>query len=1015
MACFYPSFFPNKMYKGFLFLAFLLAFQFITFGAFSKSVFFQNTGRIAGKVVDEKGEGIPGATVRVAGQTIGTQTGIDGSFSLAVKAGTYIIDISFISYQTKRITDVVVKSGEVTALNVSLQQQTAQLKEVVVSSTYRKSSTEGLYTRQKNASNITNGISAEQIAKTPDANVGQSLKRISGLATFDNKYVIVRGISERYNVATLDGTPLPSTDYTQRNFSFDLLPAEVIEGIVVHKTITPDLPVGFAGGMVQVNTRDIPTKNFVSFSIGTGFNDQSTGKDFISAKRGKYDYLGYDDGTRKMVPSFRVTDGATGAGADDPRGFTEADFQYARQFTNNWGLYKYKTQPNQNYTFGIGQNYNLKKDGERIGFIATLNYRNTQSIVDVVNQRSIFLFSPQAINNLFDGNPTGFGKIYNFNTTYGGVLNMGYRSKKHQISIRNSYSRIFSNPTTIISGYDNESGGVLLGAQYAPSTMRIVTEPDFLGLLQNKIQGEHQAGLYKLNWDVSRTALNRSRKDMLRRQIVNNNQLYGNYFHDFVDADAINVFPLSRQAFDVKETDYNWTASVSRPISTAPEFTGTVKLGYIGFNKKQVNNFITAYLRPASNNGFELDPNFVIEDVHTPENFAPNKLAYEVNPIGLNSYDGTSQFHAGYAMVDQTLWEKLRFVGGLRVEYFKLQLIGDAISSLNALISSPNIVLVANEDDIDKPWQILPSANLTYSVTDQFKVKAAYSQSMVRPEFNERSFATRYDPVLQGDVTGNLVISTKTDSYDLRGEWYPGLGEILSAGIFYKYLDRPLELTKRGGQDLYVYNNGFWAKSYGLELEVRKRLGFINSDLPLLDQVTVFSNATLLRSKVRGALPPRPELVDPANPNVYRLVSQPDERDRPLYGQTPFLLNTGVEYSGKIFGFNIVHNHSGRKFYLLTDNLALNEYEAPYDQVDVQLNANVLKNKGKIRFNFGNLFNNRNFYYNGMASYEPIDPNNAEAGNRLKPGYTDGYEKDDVITFSRKYGRTFTLSFNYTF
>ncbi|MEO6497596.1 MAG: carboxypeptidase-like regulatory domain-containing protein, partial [Mucilaginibacter sp.] len=635
----------------------------------------QSQGKIAGRVVDEKGESIPGASIRVVGLTTGAQSSIDGSFSFAAKPGTYTVEVSFISYETKSISEVVVKSGEVTTLNIVLNQQTSNLKEVVVTSTtFRKSSAEGLYTRQKNATNITNGISADQMAKTPDANVGQSLKRISGLSTFDNKYVVVRGISERYNVATLDGTPLPSTDYTSRNFSFDLFPAEVIESIIVHKTITPDLPIGFAGGMVQINTRDIPTRNFISFTVGTGFNDQSTGKDFISTKRGKYDYFGFDDGTRKMVPNFRVTDGSTGAGAADTSGFTPADYAFSKQFTNNWQMYTYKTKPNQNYSFSVGQSYTLNKNSDRFGFIAALNYRNTQTITDVVNQRSIFLFSPDAIATQFHGKPTGFGKIYNFNTTYGGILNMGYSTKTTKISLRNSYSRIFSNPTTVLSGYDNESGEILLGDQYAPSTMRIVTEPDFLGLLQNKLQGEHQFGKIKFNWDIARTGINRSRKDMLRRQLVNTSQEYGNYFHDFVDADGINVYPLSRQGFDVKETDYNWTTSVARPIITEGDFTNTVKLGYIGFKKSQSNNFITAYLRPSSAIFLDLPANFIVEDIHTPENFGPNRLSYEVSPIGLNSYEGESTFHGSYAMVDQKLWGKLRIVGGLRVEYFKLNL-----------------------------------------------------------------------------------------------------------------------------------------------------------------------------------------------------------------------------------------------------------------------------------------------------------------------------------------------------
>jgi outer membrane receptor protein involved in Fe transport len=974
-------------------------------------------GKIAGKVVDEKGESIPGATIRIVGQTVGAQSSIDGSFAFNVQPGTYTVEVSFISYQTKRITEVIVKSGEITSLNISLKPQSNDLKEVVITSSYNKASAEGLYTRQKNAAGVTNGISAEQIAKTPDANVGQSLKRISGLSTFDNKYVIVRGISERYNVATLDGTPLPSTDYSRRNFSFDVIPSEMIESVVVYKTVTPDLPVGFAGGMVQINTRDIPTKNFFNFSIGSGFNDRSTGNDFLSTKRGKYDYLGFDDGTRKMAGYFAVTDGVITPPPGQPQvPFSEDDVAFSKQFTNNWHLYRYKAQPNQNYTFTFGQSYNIKNSDKRFGFIASVNYRNTQTVTDITNQRSIFFIGINPDYPQFTENkPSGYGKVYNFNTTYGGILNTGFKSKNHQIGFRNTYTRIFSNPLTNVFGYADEGvANAILDPSAPPTTQRIITEPDFLGLLQNKLQGEHKLGEYKVNWDVSRTNINRQRKDMLRREMVNENQRYGNYFHDYLDNDAANVFPLSRQNFNLNETDYNWTTSVSRTFFKNTNHTSIIKAGYIGITKKQNNDFITAYLRMGTSTTGD-DPFFknnplIIEDVHVPENFSNSRLIYQVYGYGFRTYTGASDSHTGYFMVDQKIGEKLRVVAGLRAEYFNLRLKDDGFSSANSLLGSADSLI---RTDADKKWEYLPSANLTYSLSDEVNLRAAYSQTIVRPEFNERSLTSNYNSELLADVTGSLVVSTKTSSYDVRAEWYPAAGEILSVGAFYKYLDKPLELVQRSST-LYYYNNGAWAKDFGLEAEVRKRLGFINDNLPILQKITVFGNATYIRSKVLGLIFDGLKPV-PNRPGFQQLTFKEVLQTRPLYGQTPLLINGGVQYDGDIFGFNLVHNYTGRKFYLLTENLNNNEFEGAYNQTDLQLNANVLKKKGKVRLNIANIFDSLNYYYDGIVSYENVDPANPNSGKKLKPGFTDGFDKGDNITYSRKTGRTFILSFSYTF
>lgn len=397
-------------------------------------------------------------------------------------------------------------------------------------------------------------------------------------------------------------------------------------------------------------------------------------------------------------------------------------------------------------------------------------------------------------------------------------------------------------------------------------------------------------------------------------------------------------------------------------------------------------------------------------EAHKPENFRNDGLVYQVYGYGYNGYQGTSNSHTGYLMVDQKLGSKLRFVVGVRAEYFKLALANDGYTTANRLLNTTDSLI---RTDADKDWSFLPSANLTYAVNDQVNIRAAYSQSIVRPEFNERSLSSNYNSDLNADITGSLIVSTKTSSYDLRAEWYPGAGEILSIGGFYKYLDKPLELVQRSST-LYYYNNSKWAKDYGIEAEIRKKLGFINENLPILDKITVFGNATYIRSKVLGLLFNKIDPV-PNRPGFLMLTFKEALQTRPLYGQTPFLLNAGVQYDGDIFGLSLVHNHTGRKFYLLTENLNNNEFEAPYDQTDVQLSANIFKKKGKIRFNVSNLFNSTNFYYDGVVSYESIDPKNADLGKKLKPGFTDGFDKGDNITYSRKVGRTFTVSINYTF
>src|SRR5690606_2453323 len=221
--------------------------------------------------VDNRNQPLPGVTIRVQGGK-GTVTQVDGTYDLELEPGKYVIEFSFISYNTRRVTEVEVTAKGVTPLNIAMTPAASALKEVVVTANYRKASVEGLYALQKNNAAISDGISAEQIRVTPDNNAAQVLKRVSGLTVQEEKYVTVRGLSERYNTVLLNGSMLPSTEPNRRNFAFDIIPSGLIDNIVIHKTATQDFSSEFAGGLVQVYTKDIPVESYYNITLGTGIN-----------------------------------------------------------------------------------------------------------------------------------------------------------------------------------------------------------------------------------------------------------------------------------------------------------------------------------------------------------------------------------------------------------------------------------------------------------------------------------------------------------------------------------------------------------------------------------------------------------------------------------------------------------------------------------------------------------------------------------------------------------------------
>ena len=935
----------------------------------------QQPGRISGKIVDERAEGLPGASIKIIGTGQYAQSNVDGSYSMSLKPGSYTLEISYISFQTQRITDVIVAEGKNTALDISLKVDPKGLKEVVVTSSYKKASVDGLLVRQKNAAEISNGISAEQISRTPDRNIGESLKRISGVSTADNKFVIVRGIGERYNAALLDGTPLPSTEAQSRNFSFDLIPSGLVDNVVVSKTVTPDMNTSFDGGLIQVNTKDMPDENFVTFAMGSSFNSQSTGKPFFSHKRGKYDFLGFDDG-RRGAPGNLVHTSANVNQSLNPAELQKlVDDQSKRFTTDNFTLYKNNAPINQSYQFTIGQKFDVAKEA-KFGFTGALTYRNGQNIENYDNFR-------RGNWNLAANN---YGNSYTYNTTWGALLNVGLQLGVHRLSFRNTYTRMFSNKLFRTYGYNADVPNEELATRLP--FIRENDDPTFTGLLQNKLSGQHQLGKVKLEWDAARTAVSREEKDLITAE-QGPELIEGKYqyFYNPGSFSEPRTAPMSRQYYKNNEKHYTWNIAGTLPFSIGT-LRNSVKIGYYGNRKRGGFDWTIASF---TTNPSKLDPALkyiTVAEMQKPENVGANGYMYQI--YFMDKFSGKSKIDAGYLMFDNRLAEKWRLIWGLRGEYFKYTSIANPSNGSRESFTAQH----------DPAWRWLPSANLTYSMNSKINIRGAWSVTAVRPELLDNSQFFRYVPELDGDLTNQGITSTKITSYDLRGEWFPGLGETFSLGGFYKYFDKPVELNQtEGANTYYLLSNSDHAKVYGLEVELRKKTDFFSQQW--LQNFTLYGNLTLQKSTVQG----RRRQISSTGEVTYIL----EKLDRPMYGQSPYLINMGLQYQGNHFGANLMYNKSGRKTYIVSSGPQTIDYEMPRSIVDAQLSYKLLKNKMQLKFNVANLFDRAStFYKNAPDSHAKTTPGYTE-------GKSDNYEPGERITQRTYFGRTFSFQLNYNF
>lgn len=986
----------------------------------------KESGSLRGKIIDEEnGQPIIGATVRIG--ATGTTTNENGQFSIRLPAGRYTAVLSSIGYGPKEIGGVEIRSNQVFTLNATLKQKKGNLATVVVRSSARREGVNALYSRQKNAGTVTDGISAEQIARTPDNNMGQALKRISGVTTVDNKYVIVRGLSERYNQAMLDGIVIPSTSMNKRNFSFDIIPTEMVSNVVVNKTATPDMSSEFSGGQVSVNTLDIPSESFTTITIGTGWNSQTTGKDFYRlGKLGTGQYLGFDNPGNKLPDNMKAwywhnnvnvpPPGIPGQ-TDDlplipeegsaPYSSLDAVAQSKRISADALKLQRYKGRPNQQYRISLGRVYDLKRNA-RIGFVAGLHLRNEQNIVDFNNVRGA-----EDSKNFMDSTgyaANGPGRSYRFNSTSGAIANIGFQNDRLRLGLKNMYTRVYND-------FYNESERLVYGdlSTSLPMIRQQYQLPESMSLRQHKLEVSYQvAPKYQLDASASVNFIEQRIVDERKLQHRATALLDGkHYFHTpnlYLASSAgvsNNVRSDSRMWTNVDETDYNWASSLTRSFGKSGVFSTQVKAGYMGWHKHRKASVFRMLPMTAGKTLIETPYDVILSEDRI--GAGEGQAFYWAENINGPIFDGAMSNHAFYAMADQKLRDKLRLVYGLRAEYYNLS--NRQEDYIKRRFGSIPGYLKLFSTTGEKDWRLLPSVNLIYSLTPQMNIRASYSRTAIRPDFRETSYFGFYDPELDANISGRQLVSTLVDNIDLRYEWYPGPGEIISVSAFYKYMDKPTELvanSQLSGQ--YAFQNQHSAVNQGLELEIRKSFGFLPGKKWLQD-LFIFGNGTLVKSKVEVMSFPIVEMVDGEEVTISkRLPGQ----SRPLLGQSPWILNAGLAYWGESFGATASYSQRGYRTNIPADVPNAVEYEIAPRGLDFQLYLRFFKKAAELKLNAANLLNEWNIYYTNARAYEQ-DP--ADGSKWLRVRGNDDYNKQDgdVIKFRSRSGRRFSMSLTYNF
>jgi hypothetical protein len=829
------------------------------------------TGSIEGTVTDKaNSETLIGSAVQIDGTTIGTMTDVNGHFVLQnLKPGTYNIKVSYISYTARIIENVKVHSGQTTTVKIDMESNQVSLGDVNILAV-RKTNTEiSMISDIKTNVFVSTGISGQQISKTLDKDASEVVKRVPGITIVDDRFLVVRGLSQRYNNVWLNNSATPSAEADVKAFSFDIIPSSMIENIMIFKSPAAELPADFAGGFVKITTRNMPDKNSLVLQYSTGFNQGTTFKDFYKYEGSKTDFLGFDNGTRAlpadMPQHLNLYESSTNPVVRD--NITNL----GRELLKNWTTERSTALPDQKFLFSLNRKF--KMGNSEAGNSTAITYSLSNNSDDInIDDYSIFDFgnnNPSYLNEFRDRSYTNSARV---SIMHNWAFLLGNKSK---IEFRNLFNQAGYTRTTMRTGREWYNDGRYIRSE----DMRYLNRTIYSG----QLAGNHslnKTGDLSLEWITGYSASVKNEPDTKRYRYIQNLQRPDEYMLLF--SDQADLSSMSRMWIHLNENAISASFNLNYRMNISG-FRPEIKAGFYFENKDRrfiARNF--GYGKGSSASTFD-KTNLAIDQIFTDENINLTNGIKLMEVTNLSdSYTASNHQLAGYLSARFPITARLNLYSGIRIEKNK--------QTLSSYKQGSTIKVDVDRDTIN----IFPSANLTYNFTDKNLLRLAYGMTVNRPEFREIAPFYYVDFEMNAGIYGAPDIrQAYIHSFDIRYELYPASGETFNIGAFYKHFIDPIEQVILGNSPTqYSFENVKSAYSAGVEAEARKSLGFIKG----MDKFSLVLNASWIKSKVQ---------FDPGS--LFR--------DRPLEGQSPYIVNIGVYYQNDKKGmmFSALYNVIGKR------------------------------------------------------------------------------------------------------
>ncbi|MFY8181888.1 MAG: TonB-dependent receptor domain-containing protein [Flavobacterium sp.] len=928
-----------------------LLFITILFTAFS---FAQTKSVIKGKITDKDMNNAPlaFANVSVKGSSNGVTTNEKGEYSISLPSGEYVVVFSFIGYETiEKIIDL--KPNQTIELNVALGSGGYKLDDVVIKSVKKRNTETAILTEIKEAKQVVSAISAEQMAKGTDGNAAQAIQRIPGITIVDGKFVMIRGLSERYNNVLINGSLAPSTEIDKRTFSFDLVPTGLLDKMVIYKTGSADKPGDFSGGIISLNTIE-STSDFTKFDISFGYRSKTTFNDYLQSEGSNTDFVGIDNSFRPLPSSFPTTSQLNNSAAT-----SQLRVDAARSLPNNFDTNSSNAFLDNSTGFSLGRKINL--GNTKIFSVNALNYSTSYQSFSRSFRRYNFL-------NAGETRPTDWFTFNDMNyqqeVRITALSNWSLKTAKSKFTFKNLFNQIGENETTIREGinFNQQANNTLKNYMYAYKSRSI-----YMG----QLNGDHNLNSNNnIDWVVGYNYIRENEPDLRRfRTFKDVNSTSDNY--TFQDPSSSNLFS-GRYYGNLREfsanNGVNYTYTINRDSETEERSPIKIKAGYLAdykfriFKSRYVSYVLKDYLTSARKDELR---NLPLSTIFSNENINnQNGWVLEEGTKPDDSYKADNTLLSGYINTELPLG-KFDINMGVRIE--------NNTQKLRAFSNG-------NPVNVDNPvTSILPSLNIGYNINEKSLVRAAYSRTVNRPEFREIAPFLFYDFEYEVLKFGNADLKVATiDNIDFRYEWYPSKGETVSIGGFYKKFTNPIEqIIQRTAEDpSFNFKNATSAVNYGAELEIKKSFKDL-TNIPILNRLSININASYIFSEVDlGA------------------AAQSQDSKRALQGQSPYIINGALGYEDeKGLGINLIYNRFGNRIFSVGDDAFNTYYEIERNQLDATISKKF--KKLKVKLGLQNILND---------PFKLMEDSNRD--NKISKA------NDNVIS-SFKRGSLYTLGFSY--